>query len=82
MLFTTYTHSSRHPENPYGVRHYTVPDFQFICVSACIEGKIIPNVSILPQWSIYLDGYAYHAKEPNIRFYKDLEKTGYQKKPT
>ncbi|MFT0286493.1 DEAD/DEAH box helicase [Bacteroides thetaiotaomicron] len=67
-----------HPQfalgNPYGVRHYTVPDFQFICVSACIEGKIIPNVSILPQWSIYLDGYAYHAKEPNIRFYKDLEK--------
>ena len=36
-----------HPQfalgNPYGVRHYTVPDFQFICVSACIEGKIIPD---------------------------------------
>lgn len=67
-----------HPQfalgNPYGVRHYTVADFQIICVSARIEGKAIPNASTLPQWAIYVDGYTFHAQQPNMRFYGDLEK--------
>lgn len=26
------------------------------------------------MWAIFLDGYSYHAKAPNIRFYGDIEK--------
>lgn len=67
-----------HPQfalgNPYGVRHHTVADFQIICVSARTGGKVIPDVSTLPQWAIYLDGYTFHAQQPNMRFYGDLEK--------
>lgn len=54
-----------------GVEYYTRPDFQFICVFAEFKGQEV-DVQTLPQWSVYLDGYAYHAKEGNMRFYDDL----------
>lgn len=57
----------------YGVGHYTVADFQIICTHANIGGVEV-NLDSTPQWSIYLDGYAYHADMPNMRFYGDLEK--------
>ena len=59
---------------PYGVRHYTVADFQIICMSAKIEGQDIAQPEKMPMWAIFLDGYSYHAKAPNIRFYGDIEK--------
>lgn len=59
---------------PYGVLHYTISDFQIICMSAKINGQVISQVDQLPMWAIFLDGYAYHAKAPNIRFYSDKEK--------
>lgn len=59
---------------PYGVRHYTVADFQIICMSAKIAGHTIAHPEKLPMWAIFLDGYSYHAKAPNIRFYGDVEK--------
>lgn len=58
----------------YGVRNYTIADFQIICMSAVIDGQNIPEVDKLPMWSIFLDGYAFHAKTPNMRFYGDKEK--------
>ena len=58
----------------YGVRHYTVADFQIICMSAKIEGQNIARPERMPMWAIFLDGYGYHAKTPNMRFYGDLEK--------
>ena len=58
----------------YGVRHYTVADFQIICMSAKIEGQNIAQPERMPMWAIFLDGYGYHAKTPNMRFYGDLEK--------
>jgi len=51
----------------------TYPDFQFICLSASINGKVVPPESV-PQWAVYLDGYAYHASEQYMRFYGDLAK--------
>ncbi|MCD8293633.1 MAG: DEAD/DEAH box helicase [Clostridia bacterium] len=57
----------------YGVSHYTVPDFQIICASARIFGKDVPAQG-LPMWSVFLDGYSYHAKAPNVRFYGDKQK--------
>ncbi len=59
---------------PYGVKHYTVADFQLIPMSAEFDGVAMEHVEKLPMWAIYLDGYAYHAKEPNIRFEGDKEK--------
>ncbi len=59
---------------PYGVRHYTVADFQFIPMSAEIDGVAVDHVEKMPMWAIYLDGYAYHAKAPNIRFLSDKDK--------
>ena len=59
---------------PYGVRHYTVADFQIICMSAKIKGQDIAQPEKMPMWAIFLDGYSYHAKAPNIRFYGDIEK--------
>jgi len=56
-----------------GVAHMTYPDFQFICLSASINGKVVPPESV-PQWAVYLDGYAYHASEQYMRFYGDLAK--------
>lgn len=58
----------------YGVKNYTVADFQIICMSATINGTSIHNVDKIPMWSIFLDGYAFHAQSPNMRFYGDKEK--------
>lgn len=59
---------------PYGVQMHTIADFLIICIAAKIEGKTIAQPECLPMWAIYLDGYSYHAKAPNIRFYGDKEK--------
>lgn len=58
----------------YGVKHNTIPDFQFMCVFAKINGEEISDLVKIPWWSVFLDGYQYHACEPNIRFYSDWEK--------
>lgn len=58
----------------YGVRSYTVADFQIICMSVTINGIHVNNVEKLPMWAIFLDGYAFHAQSPNMRFYGDKEK--------
>ncbi|MCF0158741.1 MAG: DUF1998 domain-containing protein, partial [Veillonella sp.] len=58
----------------YGVRNYTVADFQIICMSATIDGIVVERTENLPMWAVFLDGYAYHAKYPNMRFYGDKEK--------
>ena len=58
----------------YGVKHTTIPDFQIMCTRAKIKGKEIEDMLIIPWWSVYLDGYKYHACTPNMRFYSDLEK--------
>ena len=58
----------------YGVKTYTVADFQIICMSAIINGIAINNVEKLPMWAIFLDGYAFHAQAPNMRFYGDKDK--------
>ena len=58
----------------YGVRHMTIPDFQIMCSYARINGAEIQDLMNIPWWSIYLDGYKYHACAPNMRFYSDLEK--------
>ncbi len=54
-----------------GVTAITKPDYQFICAYAKVKGKVIDQAKI-PQWSIYLDGYAYHASEANNGFANDL----------
>lgn len=58
----------------YGVKHTTIPDFQIMCTSARIQGIDIEEMMKVPWWAIYLDGYKYHACEPNMRFYGDWEK--------
>ena len=58
----------------YGVKHYTVADFEIICMAARIEGRKYDRLEELPMWSVFLDGYAYHAKKPNLRFYGDKTK--------
>lgn len=58
----------------YGVKHYTVADFQIICMSARINGNDFKEIEKLPMWAIFLDGYTYHAQAPNMRFYGDKEK--------
>lgn len=58
----------------YGVKHTTIPDFQIMCTSAKINGNEIEDLVNIPWWSVYLDGYIYHACKPNMRFYSDLEK--------
>lgn len=58
----------------YGVRNYTVADFQIICMAATINGINIDRIDKLPMWSIFLDGYTFHAKTPNMRFYSDKAK--------
>ena len=58
----------------YGVRNYTVADFQIICMAAKINGMNIKRIDKLPMWSIFLDGYTFHAKAPNMRFYSDKAK--------
>jgi len=56
-----------------GVALITKPDFQFICLHAEIDGEEIPQDS-LTQWSVYLDGYQYHASKENMGFYNDVER--------
>lgn len=56
-----------------GVAAITKPDFQFICVYAEIDGEVLPQ-DILTQWSVYLDGYQYHASSENMGFYHDLDR--------
>ena len=58
----------------YGVKHMTIPDFQIMCTSAKVKGVEIADLMSIPWWSIYLDGYKYHACDPNMRFYSDWEK--------
>jgi DEAD/DEAH box helicase domain-containing protein len=58
----------------YGVKHTTIPDFQIMCTRAKIYGNEIEDLINIPWWSIYLDGYQYHACAPNMRFYSDWEK--------
>ncbi len=43
-------------------------------MSAEIDGIVVEHVERLPMWAVYLDGYAYHAKEPNMRFQSDKDK--------
>lgn len=58
----------------YGVKHNTIPDFQFMCIFAKINGEEISDLVKIPWWSVFLDGYQYHACGPNMRFYSDWEK--------
>ena len=52
---------------------YTIPDFQFVCIYARKNGQEI-DVATIPQWSVFLDGYAYHAEKNCFRFYGDVKK--------
>jgi len=54
-----------------GVAANTKPDFQFICSYANVNGTEI-DLANIPQWSVYLDGYAYHASEANNGFMNDF----------
>lgn len=60
--------------NAYGVRLYSIADFQIICMAATINDEVIEDIESIPMWSVYLDGYTYHAESPNMRFYGDVEK--------
>jgi DEAD/DEAH box helicase domain-containing protein len=54
-----------------GVEQMTRPDFQFIAVSVVMNGTEM-DVQSLPEFSVYTDGYQYHASEHNMGFYNDL----------
>lgn len=54
-----------------GVSVMTVPDFQFVAVGAEIDGESV-DVQSLPEWSVYLDGYKFHASAENMGFYNDF----------
>ncbi len=58
----------------YGVEKVTIPDFQIMCTYARIDGEEIADKTRIPWFAVYLDGFAYHAADPNMRFYTDLEK--------
>ncbi len=58
----------------YGVTKVTIPDFQIMCTYARIDGEEIADLEGIPWIAVYLDGYAFHAADPNMRFYADLEK--------
>lgn len=58
----------------YGVEKVTIPDFQIMCTCARIDGEEIADETRIPWFAVYLDGFAYHAADPNMRFYTDLEK--------
>lgn len=58
----------------YGVRHTTIPDFLFMCTYAKVRGVEYSELTRIPWWAVYLDGYKYHAQALNMRFYGDLEK--------
>ncbi len=58
-----------------GVKERTIPDFQFICKKAVVDGIVITDIDkVIPQWAVYTDGYRYHATEECRRFYTDLKK--------
>ena len=71
-----YTVRSQYDLGPaLGVRERTIPDFQFICRKAVIDGVEIEDIDkVIPQWSVYTDGYRYHATEECSRFYRDIDK--------
>ncbi len=54
-----------------GVSLNTKPDFQFKCIYAQMNGKNM-NPQTIIQWSVYLDGYAFHASKENMNFYNDF----------
>lgn len=54
-----------------GVAKETRPDFQFICIGKERKGEEA-DISDVPQFSVYVDGYRYHATRENMGFYKDL----------
>lgn len=56
-----------------GVSHVTIADFQFICMSARVGHKQLDPQAI-PQWSVYVDGYAFHASKEHMGFYNDFKR--------
>lgn len=54
-----------------GVAKETRPDFQFICI-AFQENGMDKEVACIPQVSVYVDGYRFHATRENMGFYKDV----------
>jgi len=54
-----------------GVELITKPDFQFVCLNAEIDGEVVPQ-DALTQWSVYLDGYQYHASKENMGLYDKI----------
>ena len=56
-----------------GVAKDTKPDFQFICNAAKVNG-IELNPQTIIQWSVYLDGYAFHASKNSMGFYNDFKR--------
>ena len=69
-----YTIRPQYPLGPAnGVAHHTVPDFQFICSKAVVGGREL-NVLEIPQWSVFMDGYEFHASQEHMRFYGDIQK--------
>lgn len=54
-----------------GVSLATKSDFQFRCTYAKVAGEEI-DVQTIIQWSVYLDGYAFHASKENMNFYNDV----------
>ena len=71
-----YTVRSQYDLGPaLGVKERTIPNFQFICKKAVINGTEIEDIDkVIPQWAVYTDGYRYHATEECSRFYKDFDK--------
>lgn len=54
-----------------GVAKVTKPDFQFNCAYANVGGEELDPAQVA-QWSVYLDGYAYHASASHNGFANDL----------
>ena len=64
-------HLQYHMGTAMGVALPTRPDFQIICTKAVIDGVEL-DIHQLNQWSIYMDGYQYHASEEHNGFYNDF----------
>lgn len=56
-----------------GVEKNSIPDFQFICSGIEKDGEDV-DLELVPQISVFVDGYAYHASRENMGFYNDLER--------
>ncbi len=54
-----------------GVASVTKPDFQFNCAYANVGGEELDPARVA-QWSVYLDGYAYHASASHNGFANDM----------